>query len=357
MNGVNSSSRAARCCARAGFEGGKRRRMRVGLRALCSVALVAAGCSQADQVTSRPRAVIRRSQSSDVQEQPRDASDFQQFRLDDGLRNERWLDELRLNDRWRDYPPPHPTPVYERQPYLDHMTLVAKKGDQVGEQFVRLKLSEQVAGRWQRTDAPVDSTKSTTTSSSISTKAVADSAVAEWQVELRVMPKGLLKSRFVGSSMMTAAKGETWIEFLQTKPDQVLKLHVTCQYSDHLELHVVPLFQLHPDQRPVLLTPANRRKAELLTVVGLQRANAYLHWLNAKASATKGGKGGPQTAKIAAAKKQMQQSIKLLEAARERLEHLGILLAQLEQEGKLHIRLIDSRTGKEIPLTPCEGTA
>ena len=68
----------------------------------------------------------------------------------------------------------------------------------------------------------------------------------------------------------------------------MLKLHVTCQYTDKLEMRVVPLFQLHPDQRPMLLTPANRRRAELVTMAGLQRANAYLQWLGAKANASKG---------------------------------------------------------------------
>lgn len=251
-----------------------------------------------------------------------------------------------------DAPFPGRTPLPSTPPFGSPTALadfqLAGRGrkEPVGEQFLQLRLSEPLVGRWRIAD-PLESPPKG------GPRIVWEPS--ELRLEVRLLPRSLPRWRLVGSSSLNAARDSTWLEFVQSKSDQVLKLKVDCRWTNCLELVVSSHFQLGPEAAPVPLTPANRHKAEQFTQFMGQRLTTQLQWLTARGGGgAGGGRGGTGAAKMVELKKQLEQQLKVVESARLRLEHLATLQQTLEQEGRVHVRLVSPATGEEVPLAPWE---
>ncbi|MFO0821466.1 MAG: hypothetical protein U1A77_26215 [Pirellulales bacterium] len=230
---------------------------------------------------------------------------------------------------------------------------VAGRKEPVGEQFLQLRLAEPLVGRWKLAavgDPPAE-------------PAIESS---DLRLEVRLLPKSLPRWRMVGSSTLNAAQDTTWIEFIGNKSDQVLKLKVDCQWTDSLRLVLTPYFQLSPDAPPLPLTAANREKAEQWMQWQGRRIQTQLQWLAARGGGgagvgagggAGGGKKGAAGPSLLENRKLLEQQWKVVEAARARYEHLAELQRTLEQEGRVHVRLVSFTSGEELALTPCDPTA
>lgn len=219
--------------------------------------------------------------------------------------------------------------------------------------FVTLRLLEPMTSRWRVADEAAD----------------AAASPDDLRVEVRLFPKALPRWRLVGSSALNATGDSTWIEFTQAKIDQVLKLKVDCRWANGLEVAAVAHFQPAPDGPAAPLSMANRHKADQHLAQLEQQLAQQRQWLAARGAFPGGGPagggftgggfsaGGKSSAsgKGAAAKltewrKMWEQQTKLAATVRERLDRLATLQQTLEQEGRLHIRLVRFSTGAEVPL-------
>ncbi|MFO0871658.1 MAG: hypothetical protein U0935_22260 [Pirellulales bacterium] len=253
----------------------------------------------------------------------------------------------------RDWPAAQPLPARWTPPLAGYQ-LAARKEAESGQLFP-LRLADRLVMRWRlaRDPRPDDAGGAGTAGAATGPGAGVD----DWRVEVRLVPRSLPKWRLVGSSLLQASRDTTWLEFVETKADQVLKLKLECCWTDRLELAVTPFFQLAPTAQPLPLTPAHRQRAEQLTVLTGQRLTTQLQWLAARSGGGGkggGGSGGGGTAQATAWRKQLEQQLKIVQAARERLAHLDQLQQTLQQEGRLQVRLLSFSTGEEIPLAPGE---
>jgi hypothetical protein len=199
------------------------------------------------------------------------------------------------------------------------------------------------------------------------------------RVEVRLFPKALPRWRLVGSSALNANGDSTWIEFTQAKLDQVLKLKVDCRWTNSLEVTAVAHFQPAPDGPTAPLSMANRQKADQHLAQLEQQLAQQRQWLMARGAVPgngfsgngisgngfaaggrfpPGGKGATSgnamAAKLTELRKLWEQQSKLATAVRERLDRLATLQQTLEQEGRLHIRVVRFSTGAEVPLVAVE---
>lgn len=263
------------------------------------------------------------------------------------------LDGLPSDIPWSEPPQPPGRALPARWPPPFHgyqlaLQEVAGRKDPVGEQFLQLRLAEPLVGRWKLAavgDPPAE-------------PAVESS---DLRLEVRLLPKSLPRYRIVGSSTLNAVQDTTWIEFIGNKSDQVLKLKIDCQWTDSLRLVLTPYFQLLPDAQPLPLTTANRDKADQWMQWHGRRIQTQLQWLTARGGGATGGAGGGKKAGAAPNllenRKLLEQQWKQVESARARFEHLAALQRTLEQEGRVHVRLVSFASGDELALAPCDPTA
>ncbi|MFO0901795.1 MAG: hypothetical protein U0939_02275 [Pirellulales bacterium] len=216
-----------------------------------------------------------------------------------------------------------------------HQYRLAGRKDAVGETWIPLRLLEPMRGRW-TLDPQQDSTPP---------------RPDDLRLELRLMPRTLPRWRMVGSALLNVERDSTWIEFIQSQADQVLKLKVDCQWSDGLELTVAAHFQCVPESAPMPLTMQNLHHAEQFTTTLGQRLTAQLQWL-ASRTPPPGAKAAGPAAALKEQRKLLERQWKQINAAAQRLEHLKSLQQTLEQEGRLHLRLTSAATGQEWKLTP-----
>ncbi len=235
--------------------------------------------------------------------------------------------------------------------------------------FLTLRLLEPMNSRWRVANTAVDNAANSAGNNAANNTVDTVAAPDDLRVEVRLFPKSLPRWRLVGSSALNATGDSTWIEFTQAKLDQVLKLKVDCRWTNSLEITAVAHFQPAPDGPSAPLSMATRQKADQHLAQLEQQLAQQRQWLAARGAFTDGGFAGQgfggggfsasgkssssgkgATSKLTEWRKMWEQQSKLAVAVRERLDRLATLQQTLEQEGRLHIRLVRFSTGAEVPL-------
>ena len=238
-------------------------------------------------------------------------------------------------------------------PSTHHYRLAGRK-DAVGETWIPLRLLEPMRSRWKMT--PMDDATQENAPRENAPREATPPRLDDLRLELRLMPRTLPRWRIVGSALLKVERDSTWIEFIQSQADQVLKLKVDCQWSNGLELVVAAHFQCVPESAPLPLTMQNLHQAEQFTTTFGQRLTAQLQWLAARTPPPGAKSTGPAAA-LAEQRKLLERQWKQVNLAAQRLEHLKSLQQTLEQEGRLHLRLTSAATGQEWKLTPAGHTS
>lgn len=181
--------------------------------------------------------------------------------------------------------------------------------------IVPIQLAEPMRGRWKLADSTI--------------------APADVQLELRLGPRGIPRSRFVGSTTLKAERDSTWIEFNQAKADQVLKLRVDCKADPELEVNVTPFLQVNATSQPTKYSPVLEQRVEQYAEFVARRNEWQLQLLGGGSNK---GKASKAPASVQRARLVLEYQLKGAEEARERLARLGELRDKLEGTAVLEIR-------------------
>lgn len=181
--------------------------------------------------------------------------------------------------------------------------------------IVPIQLAEPMRGRWKFADSGL--------------------APADVQLELKLGPRGIPRSRFVGSTMLKAERDSTWIEFNQSKADQVLKLRVDCQADPELEVSVTPFLQVNATSQPTKYSSTFEQRVEQYAEFVARRSEWQLQMLGGGSSK---GKPSKAPASVQRARMVLEYQLKGAEEARERLARLSELRDKLEGTAGLEIR-------------------
>lgn len=164
--------------------------------------------------------------------------------------------------------------------------------------------------------------------------------------------------RFVGSSTIDAARGSTWIEFMDRRSTEALKLKVESQFKKGLQLTVTPFFQSPGESQLVRLTPAAYKRAvDRARLLG-QQLEVQLASLpkGGSGGGKKGGKGksGPPSG-VAQLRDQLEKQLAVARAAQTQLADLADIQKALDGQGKLWIRATMDVDGHSVELVKAEG--
>ncbi|HND55014.1 MAG TPA: hypothetical protein PLV92_21520 [Pirellulaceae bacterium] len=196
------------------------------------------------------------------------------------------------------------------------------------------------------------------------TLALDDNMTARWElddlpdprrirVELRMGSKEP-RYRFVGSSTIEASRGSTWIEFMDRRSTEALKLKIESEVKRGVQLTVTPYFQLPGETQLTKFSPTSVRRAE-------ERVNQIASQLELQLKALPDGDGGKGKGKdknkakgastpAARAREQIQQQLKLVHSAQTQLADLREIQKAVDGKGKLHARVVFDAEGQVIEL-------
>lgn len=178
------------------------------------------------------------------------------------------------------------------------------------------------------------------------------------RLELRLGPKGIPKSRFVGSTLLRAERDTTWIEFTGSRLDQVLKLRVDCRADRELEVVITPYVQTNAGAGMVRYSEALERRLKVQSEFVARRSEYQMRMLGA----APGGKDG-QT--IFLSSNQLTPSgertrmmadyhYRAAREAQQRLEHLDLLREKLDGAARLEIRASRADDSRLVGLQAAE---
>jgi len=179
-------------------------------------------------------------------------------------------------------------------------------------------------------------------------------ALPDLRLELRLGPRGIPKCRFVGSTILKAERDTTWIEFMGSRLDQVLKLRVDCRADDEVELVITPYVQANAGAGLIRYTEAVERRLKLQAELVARRSEYQMRMLGA----APGGKDG-QTIFLSSAKltpsgerTRLMADYHYKEAreAQERLWQLDILREKLEGTARLEVRATRADDARPVQL-------
>lgn len=165
------------------------------------------------------------------------------------------------------------------------------------------------------------------------------------KVELR-MGSREPRYRFVGGSTISAARGSTWIEYMDKRSAEALKLKVECDYKNGVQLTVTPYFQMPGDSQVVRLSAATYKKARQQADLAVQQLNVQL------AALPPGGKkGGKQGASPAAQLRgQLEKRLAAAQAAQSQLANVAEIRDAVDGKGKILVRALMEVEGQPVDL-------
>ncbi len=181
------------------------------------------------------------------------------------------------------------------------------------------------------------------------------------KVELRLASKEP-RYRFVGNSTLDASQGTTWIEFMDRRSAEALKLKIECELrGDQLRLQASAFFQAPGEPNPVRLSPATYKRAvERVKAVTTQLEGqlAALAAVGKAAAARDGGKGGKAgggrgkggESPADLARKQWEKQLAAAREAAKQLDDLAELQRLVDGRGQLLVRAVVDVEGQLVVL-------
>ncbi|MFM7070548.1 MAG: hypothetical protein ACKO38_01965 [Planctomycetota bacterium] len=191
------------------------------------------------------------------------------------------------------------------------------------------------------------------------------------KVELRLGSKEP-RYRFVGNSTLDASQGQTWIEFMDRRSAEALKLKIECELrGDQLRLQAAAFFQSPGEPNPVRLSPATYKRAVERVKAAMTQIEGQLATLAAagKAAAARsgggkaGGKGGAAArgknadSPAELARKQWEKQLAAAREASKQLDDLAELQKLVDGRGQLLVRVVMEVEGQSVVLLQADKPA
>lgn len=183
------------------------------------------------------------------------------------------------------------------------------------------------------------------------------------KVELRLGSKEP-RYRFVGNSTLEASQGQTWIEFMDRRSAEALKLKIECELrGDQLRLQAAAFFQSPGEPNPVRLSPATYKRAvervraattqlegqlAALAAAGKAAARNGAGKAGGKSGATARGKNADSPAELA--RKQWEKQLAAAREASKQLDDLAELQKLVDGRGQLLVRVVMEVEGQSVVL-------
>lgn len=146
-------------------------------------------------------------------------------------------------------------------------------------------------------------------------------------------------------------KGEQTIKLGAEPAEQVLELHLEIELKRDLEVTVAPHFRVSTEGKPVPMTKANLRKVEQQAVL---LRGQLLAQLNDLTQLQKRLQDQAQKQRATAEINLKQQQLVQVETGIQALEKLKGLYDQLNEQGKIHYRVVYDAEGVEVELARSE---
>jgi hypothetical protein len=177
--------------------------------------------------------------------------------------------------------------------------------------------------------------------------------LADPRLELTVAPRGIPRWRFIGPAILSPQDTITCIEWMQTKADAVLKIHLAAQWSERsVQLTISPVLQLVPGGPLLPGTPANCQQAERWLTLERTRWERHNLWL---LQATKTKTKSLPSSTVSILKQQQSRRRAELQVMQQRLERLPELVNTLRNEDlRLELRLVSPSSGQSWELRPAD---
>ncbi|MFO0816345.1 MAG: hypothetical protein U1A77_00305 [Pirellulales bacterium] len=165
------------------------------------------------------------------------------------------------------------------------------------------------------------------------------------KVELRMGAREP-RYRFVGGSTISAARGSTWIEYMDKRSAEALKLKVECEYKNGVQLTVTPFFQIPGDTQVVRLSGSTYKKAKEQTELAVRQLTAQLAAL--PPASKKGGKG--QSSPVAQLRGQIEKRLAAAQTAQTQLANIAEIRDAVDGKGKILVRATMEVEGQLVDL-------
>lgn len=173
--------------------------------------------------------------------------------------------------------------------------------------------------------------------------------LADPRLELTVAPRGIPRWRFIGPAILSPQDTITCIEWMQTKADAVLKIHLAAQWSERsVQLTITPVLQFVPGGPLLPCTPTTCQQAERwLTLERTRWEHRHLWLLQASKAKTK----ALPSSSVSTLKQQQSRQRSELQVMQQRLERLPDLVNTLRNEDlRLELRLVSPSSGQSWEL-------
>ncbi|MFM9069710.1 MAG: hypothetical protein ACKOUR_20600 [Planctomycetota bacterium] len=206
-----------------------------------------------------------------------------------------------------------------------------------------LQCDQPVAARWEFVRAAAGP----------SAVAAGPELLADPRLELTVAPRGIPRWRFIGPAILSPQDTITCIEWMQTKADAVLKVHLAAQWTERsVQLTISPVLQLVPGGPLLPCTPANCQQAERWLTLERTRWERRNLWL---LQASKAKMKSLPSSTLSLLKQQHGRQRAELQVMQQRLERLPELMNTLRNEDlRLELRLVSPSSGQSWELRPVD---